>query len=75
MSTKTVHVRIRGRVQGVWFRGWAAQEAQRLGLSGWARNRRDGSVEAIFSGDVVDVDELCRLCHEGPRLAAVSFHP
>ncbi len=72
MSTQAVHVRISGRVQGVWFRGWTAQEAQRLGLSGWVRNRKDGSVEAVFCGEAAHVDEICQLCHEGPRLAVVS---
>ena len=49
-DTITVRVRISGRVQGVWYRGWTVDEARRLGLSGWVRNRRDGSVEAVFSG-------------------------
>ena len=41
---------IEGRVQGVWYRGWAVQEAIRRGLAGWVRNRSDGSVEALFAG-------------------------
>ena len=44
-------VRIRGKVQGVWYRAWTVEEARRRGLKGWVRNRRDGSVEAFFAGD------------------------
>ena len=44
-------VRIRGKVQGVWYRAWTVQEATRRGLRGWVRNRRDGSVEAFFAGE------------------------
>ena len=66
-----VHVRITGRVQGVWYRGWTVQEACKRGLSGWIRNRRDGTVEAVFAGDAVGVSEMCELCHTGPPMAAV----
>lgn len=45
-----VHVRIRERMQGVWLRAWAFEQAQGLGLDRWVRNRADGSVEAMFSG-------------------------
>ena len=51
MATRTVHVMISGRVQGVGYRAWTAREAERRGLSGWVCNRRDGSVEAVFSGE------------------------
>ena len=47
---KIVHVLISGTVQGVWFRAWTVQEAQKRGLDGWVRNRRDGDVEAVFAG-------------------------
>ena len=71
-EVKTVRVRISGRVQGVWFRAWAAETAQRLDLRGWVHNRRDGSVEAVFSGAVASVDAMIAACYEGPSRARVS---
>jgi acylphosphatase len=65
-------VRIRGRVQGVWYRGWTVDEAERRGLSGWVRNRRDGSVEALFAGDDTAVAEMIEACRRGPDLAEVE---
>jgi acylphosphatase len=67
----TVRVRIRGRVQGVWYRGWTVDEARRLGLSGWVRNRRDGSVEAVFSGPEHAVRAMIACCRQGPPAALV----
>lgn len=75
---KSVHVRIEGRVQGVWFRGWTVREATRRGLAGWVRNMRDGSVEAVFSGPDDRVDDMLRACHDGPPAAhvlRVEAHP
>lgn len=69
---KSVHVRIEGRVQGVWYRAWTLEEAGKLGLSGWVRNRHDGAVEAVFSGDEASVDRMLKLCQDGPPLASVS---
>ena len=60
-----------GRVQGVGYRAWMVHKAQRLGLSGWVRNRLDGSVEALVAGDIAAVEELLRLCRRGPRMAMV----
>ena len=71
-DTKTVHVRITGRVQGVWFRAWTMETAKSLSLSGWVRNRRDGSVEAVFSGPEKNVDEMLIRCRQGPPLARVD---
>ena len=68
---KTVTVRIKGRVQGVSYRVWTEQGARRLGLGGWVRNRRDGSVEAVFSGPQSQVDEMLRRCADGPPDAKV----
>jgi len=62
---------ISGRVQGVGFREWMVEKARELGLSGWVRNRLDGSVEALVAGDIAAVEELLRLCRRGPRMAEV----
>ncbi|MGQ0677531.1 MAG: acylphosphatase [Rhodospirillales bacterium] len=69
---KAVRVRAVGRVQGVWFRGWAADEAAARNLSGWVRNRRDGSVEALFAGDDAAVAAMVALCRRGPPAARVD---
>ena len=71
-STTTIEVRIEGRVQGVWFRGWTEGQAQALGLSGWVRNRRDGAVEAVFSGPPSAVRAMIEHCHHGPPAARVT---
>jgi len=65
-------LRIFGRVHGVGFRDWMAWQAEALGVSGWVRNRRDGSVEALVDGDTAAVEELVRACRRGPRLAEVT---
>jgi acylphosphatase len=65
-------VRIRGRVQGVWYRAWATEEAMRRGLRGWIRNRHDGSVEALLAGEDAKVDEMILACRQGPPLAMVD---
>lgn len=69
---RAVHVRITGRVQGVWFRGWSVEEARRRRLNGWVRNRRDGSVEALFVGPVDVVEQMLAACWKGPDLARVD---
>jgi len=68
----TRQIRVRGRVQGVWFRAWTVETAQSLGLSGWVRNRRDGSVEALVSGDDEAVARMIEACREGPPSAMVE---
>lgn len=65
-------VRISGRVQGVWYRGWAVRQATALGLRGWVRNRADGTVEALFAGPPSDVDAMVEACREGPPAARVD---
>jgi acylphosphatase len=72
MERKTVHALISGKVQGVWYRGWTVDRAQALGLSGWVRNRRDGTVEAVFAGPPGAVDAMLAQCREGPPLARVA---
>ncbi len=57
---------IKGRVQGVGFRAWAQHQAERHGLQGWVRNRRDGSVEAVFAGPLEAVEAMLKVCHQGP---------
>lgn len=67
-----VRVVIRGRVQGVWFRGWTVDEATRRGLRGWVRNRRDGTVEAVFVGPRDKVEAMIDACRDGPPAARVD---
>ena len=71
-ETKAVLVRIQGRVQGVFYRGWAVDEASRRGLRGWVRNRSDGSVEALFAGPKSAVDDMVAACSRGPSAARVT---
>ena len=71
-ETKAVLVRIEGRVQGVWYRGWALHEATERGLRGWVRNRSDGTVEALFAGPKKSVNEMLEVCWQGPPAAKVS---
>ncbi|ERN08324.1 hypothetical protein AMTR_s00156p00090720 [Amborella trichopoda] len=72
MPVKTVKVSIKGRVQGVFYRKWTAENAQELGLKGWVRNRRDGSVEALFSGEPSSVEEMEKRCRRGPPASMVT---
>ena len=71
MSERRVRLRIRGSVQGVFYRDSTQREAQRLGLRGWVCNRSDGSVEAVAQGPSERVAALIDWCHEGPSLARV----
>jgi acylphosphatase len=66
-----IRLRVRGRVQGVAFRAWTADMAHELGLSGWVRNRRDGSVEALLAGRRDVVEAMIARCREGPPAARV----
>jgi acylphosphatase len=65
------HLIIHGRVQGVGFRVWAASAAQRRGLVGWVRNRKDGTVEAVFAGPAYEVGAMASECRSGPPGAEV----
>ena len=71
-DTKTVRLQITGKVQNVWFRGWTERTAKGLGLTGWVRNRKDGSVEAVISGPAAAVDQLMAQCWDGPPAAKVA---
>ncbi len=64
---RIVHVGIRGRVQGVGFRAWTLHQAELHGLEGWTRNRRDGSVEAVFAEPSEAVEAMLKACRQGPR--------
>jgi acylphosphatase len=67
-----IRLTIRGRVQGVGYRWWAVETARRLGLDGWVRNRRDGSVELLAVGSGEALDALVLACRRGPAAATVS---
>ena len=69
--TKTLRLVIFGRVQGVFFRDSMRQEALRLGVSGWVRNRSDGSVEAAIHGEPTSIDAIVRWVQHGPPHAQV----
>ena len=72
MSDTIRQVRITGRVQGVGYRAWVDHQARAHGLEGWVRNRRDGSVEALFAGPADVVDEMIAECRLGPSSARVE---
>lgn len=71
-TTKTVQIVIEGRVQGVGFRAWVASTARKRGLDGFVRNRKDGTVEAYFSGANDVVDEMIEDCWDGPLVSRVT---
>ncbi len=71
-TRRTVHVRIEGRVQGVGYRAWVAATATALRLDGWVRNRRGGTVEAVFGGPADAVADMLKRCDRGPAAARVS---
>ena len=72
MADRRVHIVVRGRVQGVFFRASALEHAQQLGLRGWVRNRPDGAVELVAEGDAAAVASLVDWCHHGPPSARVE---
>jgi len=69
---QSLHMKIFGRVQGVWFRAHTQKEAQRLGLAGWVRNTPDGAVEVHVQGDQGPVEDLLSWCYQGPPGARVD---
>ncbi|WFU38015.1 acylphosphatase [Bradyrhizobium sp. CB82] len=72
MTRAILQVMIRGRVQGVGYRAWVEYQASASGLEGWVRNRRDGSVEALFAGAPTRVAEMVALCRHGPPSSRVD---
>jgi len=69
---KAVRVYIFGTVQGVFFRKFIKENADKLGLKGYVRNKEDGSVEAWFEGNSKDVDKMVELCKKGPKHAIIK---
>ena len=67
-----VHAIITGKVQGVFFRVETKSAAEGFGLTGWVRNKMDGSVEAVFEGEEADVRAMLSWCQTGPPHARVS---
>jgi acylphosphatase len=67
-----LHVTIQGQVQGVGYRAWVEYQALASHLEGWVRNRRDGSVEAVFAGAPKAVAEMVALCRHGPPSSRVK---
>jgi len=67
-----VHLKIEGRVQGVFFRASAAEQARSLGLTGWVMNRADGAVEAVAEGARQKLEQFIAWCRHGPPGARVS---
>jgi acylphosphatase len=73
MSTQIIrHMVVGGGVQGVGYRAFVEHEALRHGVEGWVRNRRDGSVEAVFAGAQEKVDGMIEACRRGPYAARVD---
>ena len=71
-ARRTLRLRVHGRVQGVWYRGWTVETATGLGLTGWVRTRRDGTVEAVISGPPAAVERMLAACRQGPAAARVD---
>ena len=71
-ATRTCTARVRGRVQGVGYRESCVHEANALGVTGWVRNRADGSVEAVLQGDADVVERMCAWLRRGPPMARVD---
>ena len=67
-----VHVIISGRVQGVCYRMETQRAAEKWGVSGWVKNRPDGTVEAVFEGDRTSVNQMLQWCRKGPPFSKVS---
>lgn len=72
MKRKRAHVWISGRVQGVFFRAFTRDMATQLGVTGWARNLRDGRVEAVFEGNTDTIERMLQWCHQGSPMSRVD---
>lgn len=71
-DTACRRVVVHGKVQGVFFRATVAERAQNAGIAGWARNRADNSMEALFEGPAGAVEEIVAFCADGPENARVT---
>jgi acylphosphatase len=71
-SLARLHATVEGRVQGVSYRYFVSEQAQRLGLNGWVRNRYNGDVEVLAEGARYDLEKLLLALHQGPSMAMVS---
>jgi acylphosphatase len=69
---KRAHLIITGRVQGVWYRSYTKDKAQKIGLTGWVRNLENGDVEAIIEGEEKAVEEMIEWCYSGSPLSKVE---
>ena len=72
MAAIARHLTIHGHVQGVFYRGWAVENARELGIVGWVRNRHNGTVEAIVLGEEASVEHFIALARQGPPSARVA---
>jgi acylphosphatase len=72
MTIEARRLRITGKVQGVWFRDWTVSTASQMGVRGWVRNRRDGSVEALAIGEADLLQRFAARCGQGPERARVD---
>ncbi|HZP20987.1 MAG TPA: acylphosphatase [Bauldia sp.] len=72
MASRAVHLVVRGHVQGVGFRAFVEREAVARRLAGWVRNRREGTVEAVFIGPAAAIDSMLAACRQGPPAASVA---
>jgi acylphosphatase len=72
VSTTARHVSVTGRVQGVFFRAWARDQATELGVTGWVRNCPDGRVDAHIEGEAGAVEQMIERLHRGPPSAKVE---
>ena len=72
MAKTAIHAFVSGRVQGVWFRVFTREQAQKNAVNGWTRNLADGRVEVHLEGESAAVEEVLNALHKGPRLASVK---
>jgi len=72
MKKHRVHVWIKGRVQGVFFRTYTRDAAQSIGVTGWVRNLSDGRVEAVFEGESDKVERMIEWCREGSPMSRIE---